>query len=202
MIKQRVELVAPAGDWSSLITAVENGADSVYFGMKGLNMRDKASNFDILEIKKVVNFLHENSKKAYLALNVIIMNEELSKVEKILLQAKKVGVDAVILWDMAVFAIAKELGLRIHLSTQASVSNTKALDFFTELGVSRIVLARECELSSIGKIVKYIKKQDLKCEVEAFIHGAMCISISGRCFLSQYTFKESANRGKCLQSCR
>lgn len=202
MIGNKPELVCPAGDWPSLITAIENGADSVYFGIKEINMRHSAPNFDILEIKKIMDLLRRKDKKGYLALNVTVMNRELAKVEKILQAAKSARVDAVILWDMAVFSLAKELGLPIHLSTQASISNIKALEFFSGLGVRRIVLARECTLSDINEMVEYIKKGNIPCEIEAFIHGAMCVSISGRCFLSQYSFGKSANKGECLQPCR
>ena len=199
---KKPELVSPAGDWSSLYSAIEAGCDSVYFGIKGINMRNLATNFDILEIKKVVELLHANKKKAYLALNVIVYDKEISKVKKILQEAKKAKVDGVILWDMAVFSLAKELGLGIHLSTQASVSNLLALKKYSKLGVKRVVLARECRLSDIKNIIRSIKKEKINCEIEAFIHGAMCISISGRCFLSQYSFAKSANRGECLQPCR
>ena len=199
---RKPELVAPAGDWPSLIAAVENGADSVFFGVKGLNMRNLASNFDLLEIKKVISFLHAHNKKGYLTLNVVIKNNDISKVKKILAEAKKAKVDAVILWDMAVLSLAKKMGLRIHLSTQASVSNIEAIKFYAKLGVKRIVLARECTLFDIKKIIKEIKKEKISCEIEAFIHGAMCVSISGRCFMSEFTFDKSANRGECLQPCR
>ena len=198
----RPELVSPAGDWPSLIAAVESGADSIYFGVKTLNMRNLATNFDIMELPKVMKFLHSNNKKGYLAINTIVLDSELTKLEKILCAAKKSAVDAVILWDMAAFSIASKLGLKAHLSTQASVSNKEAVSFFSKLGVKRIVLARECSLEDIKAITGYIAKRRLDCEIETFIHGAMCISVSGRCFLSEYSFGKSANRGQCLQPCR
>lgn len=196
------ELVSPAGDWSTLIAAVESGADSVYFGVKNFNMRDLAVNFDIMELPKIMKFLHRNNKKGYLALNVIVLDKELVKVKRLLFAAKQAKVDAVILWDMAVLSSAKKLKLKIHLSTQASVSNREAVSFFSKLGVKRIVLARECSLKEIKEITGYIAKKAISCEIETFIHGAMCISVSGRCFLSQYSFGKSANKGKCLQPCR
>ncbi len=201
-IQRKPELVCPAGDWPSLVTAVANGADSVYFGIKGINMRDGAVNFDILEIKKIMDFLHKHRKKGYLALNTLIRSQELNKVRRILKEAKSAKVDAVILWDMAVFSLAKKLGLSIHLSTQASVANIKALAFYARLGIKRIVLARECTLKSIREMAQYIKKEKIRCKIETFIHGAMCISISGRCFLSYYSSGNSANRGQCRQYCR
>jgi putative protease len=199
---KKPELVCPAGDWASLTTAVDSGADAVYFGIKSINMRARAKNFDLLEIPKVMEFLHQNNKKGYLALNVIVMNHELEKVKTILQKAKDANVDAVVLWDMAVFSMAKELGLKVHLSTQASVSNSKALEFFSSLGASRIVLARECSLEQIKQIVQTIDQKNIPCQVEAFIHGAMCVSISGRCFLSSFSFGTSANKGECQQPCR
>ena len=196
------ELVCPAGNWSSLKSAVLNGADSVYFGVKGFNMRHLARNFDMLEIKKVMAYLREHRKKGYLALNVIVMNDQIESVHKILKEAKSCRVDGIILWDMAVFSLAKKMRLPIHLSTQASVSNRESIRYYAKLGVRRIVLARECKLADIRQIIRYIKKTRLPLKIEAFIHGAMCVSISGRCFLSQYSFGKSANKGECLQPCR
>jgi len=199
---KKVELVSPAGDISSLYSAIKGGADAVYFGVKGLNMRNTASNFDLLEIKGIISLLHNNKRKGYLALNTTIYNKELSRVEKILKEAKEARVDGVILWDMAVFRMARQIGIPIHLSTQASVSNFEALKFYADMGVKRVVLARECSLTDIGHIVQEIRKETLDCEVEVFVHGAMCVSISGRCFLSHASFSKSANRGECLQPCR
>jgi len=196
------ELVSPAGDWPSLHAAVESGADAVYFGVKGMNMRHEAANFDVLEIKKVMDILRERNMKGYLTLNTIVMNSQLAKVGRILEAARKAAVDAVILWDMAVLALAKGMGLRVHLSTQASVANIQALEFFANLGARRVVLARECTLADIVKIKADLDSRQVDCELEAFIHGAMCVSISGRCFLSLEAFGKSANQGGCLQPCR
>lgn len=202
MKKQKPELVCPAGDWRSLITAVDSGADSIYFGIKGLNMRAKADNFDISQLPKIMEYLHRHGKKGYLALNVIIMNHELEKARRFLEEARANQVDAVILWDMAVLSMARELGLTIHLSTQASVSNSAALAVYAGLGVKRAVLARECELKDIRRIIQSMETGELNCQVEAFVHGAMCVSVSGRCFMSSYTFGKSANKGQCRQPCR
>jgi putative protease len=196
------ELVCPAGDWRSLITAVDSGADSVYFGIKGLNMRAKANNFDILQLPRIMDFLHQKNKKGYLTLNVMILNHQLEKMEKILAKAKEAGVDAVVLWDMAVLTKARELGLNVHISTQASVSNTRAVEFYAGLGARRIVPARESTLNDIKKITRAIKEKQIPCQIETFIHGAMCVSVSGRCFLSAYTWGKSANQGECKQPCR
>ncbi len=196
------ELVAPAGDWSALSSALSAGADSVYFGLKGFNLRNFAVNFDILELKKIIATLHRHKKRGYLALNVIAYDSETGKIKKILKEAKLAGVDGVILWDLGVFSLAKALGLKIHLSTQASVSNLLSLKQYHSLGASRAVLARECRLSDIRRIVAGLKKENIACKVEVFVHGAMCISISGRCLLSADAFSQSANRGECLQPCR
>lgn len=201
-LRKRPEIVSPAGSWESLVSAISNGADAVYVGIKGLNMRYYASNFDILELPKIATFVHKNHKKCYLALNTTIYDTDIVKVEKILKAAKKSDFDAVILWDMSILSLAKKLGLNIHLSTQASVSNFDAVKFYASLGVKRIVLARECSLEAIKNIAGRIKKEKVKCEIEVFIHGAMCVSISGRCFLSHNSFGKSANRGECLQPCR
>jgi putative protease len=196
------ELISPAGDWPSLRSAIDSGADAVYFGVKELNMRRSADNFDQLEIAKVMSLLHKSGKKGYLTLNTIVYDKEINKIRKILRRAKDSGVDAVIAWDMGVLEIARESGIPVHLSTQASVSNYLSVKSFSALGVKRIVLARECSLEVIKDIAARIKKQALDCQLETFIHGAMCLSLSGRCLLSQHFFKKSANRGECLQPCR
>jgi len=198
----RPELVVPAGSWTSLNTAINEGADSVYFGIKGINMRHAARNFDVLEMSKMMDLLRKNGKKGYLTLNVVVYDDELDKVWNILNKAKEAGVDAVILWDLAVLSMAKELDLNIHLSTQAGVSNFRSLREYAGLGVKRAVLAREVDLEGISEIKNKTKDTNLDCDLEVFIHGAMCVSISGRCFLSKYTFDKSANRGQCLQPCR
>jgi len=199
---KNVELTAPAGNWCALRSAIDSGADSVYFGVRGLNMRQGAENFDVLEIKKVTKLLHESKKKAYLAINVIIYNSEIKKVTAILKAAAQAKVDGVILWDMAVFQIAKKLGLNIHISTQASISNFESFKYYAKCGASRIVMARECSLADIRTIAGKAKHHRLKCDIECFVHGAMCVSISGRCYLSHQAFGKSANRGECLQPCR
>ncbi len=196
------KLLAPAGDWPSLMTAIDSGADSVYFGVKGMNMRNLADNFDLLEIKKVMRTLKDKGKEGYLALNVFVRDRELPLARKILEEAKRSGVDGVILWDMGVFATAKELGLPIHLSTQASVTNFAALRAYAELGAERVVLGRECTLDQIREIVRERNESGISCRIEAFIHGAMCVSVSGRCFLSAYSYGTSANKGECHQPCR
>lgn len=192
------ELMAPAGDWISLRTAIDSGCDSVYFGIKGLNMRAGAENFSKDDMIKIVKQCHDNNVKAYLALNTIVYEDELHIVKRIITEAKKAKVDAVICWDFSIIQEAKKQGIPVFLSTQMSVSNSESVKFFRSLGVKRIVPARECSLEDIKKIKSAIN--DI--EIEVFVHGAMCVSVSGRCFLSQFQFGRSANRGKCLQPCR
>ncbi len=195
----KTAILAPVGNWEMLSTAIKSGADEVYFGIKGLNMRERAKNFDITELKKVVETCHKHNVKANLTLNTIIFDNELETVKHVLTEAKHAGIDAVICWDHAIISMCKELGLNIHLSTQASVANSEAVRFYQNMGVKRFVLARECELEHIKTI-----KNNTNAEIELFAHGAMCVAVSGRCFMSQFLYgnKTSANRGKCIQPCR
>ncbi len=202
------ELLSPIQDFTSLQAAIQNGADAVYFGIRGYNMRAGAKNFTLKDLKKIVKICHKNKIRCYLALNTIIYENELKQVEKILKAAKKTKIDAIICWDLAVIKLAKKLGLEIHLSTQASASNSIALEQYKKLGIKRVILARECSLEDIKKIKSKINgiprrsSSGQAVEIEIFIHGAMCVSLSGRCFLSQFLYNKSANRGECLQPCR
>src|SRR3989338_11355085 len=196
-------LIAPAGNWPMLMAAIKARADAVYFGVKQMNMRMTANNFELSELKKVVSECHKNKVKAYLTLNTIIYDDEIEKLRKILTEAKKAKIDAVIAWDFSVLKEANKLKIPIHLSTQASVSNYESVEYYyKKFNAERITLARELSLEQIKNIIKKIKQNKLKLKIETFIHGAMCVSISGRCFLSQEIFNKSANRGECLQPCR
>ncbi len=197
MGKKKPELLAPVSDLAMLKSAIDAGADAVYFGIKGQNMRLRAGNFERKDLRKIVSICRRERVKAYLALNTIIYDSEISQVRKILDEAKKAKVDAVIAWDIAVIEEARKRKIPIHISTQASVSNSEAAGFFRRLGAKRIVLARELDLAQIKRI-----KKDAKVDVEVFVHGAMCVSISGRCFLSQFVYGKSANKGVCIQPCR
>ncbi|MFH1890715.1 MAG: peptidase U32 family protein [Candidatus Kuenenbacteria bacterium] len=206
------ELLSPIQDFTSLQAAIQAGADAVYFGIRGFNMRAGAKNFNVNDLKKITKICHKNNIKAYLAINIIIYQNELKKVENILKKAKIAKIDAIICWDMAVLQMARKLGHEIHLSTQASVANSESAEFYKKIGVKRIILARECSLQDIKKINKQIPayrqagfdsaQDDIALELEIFIHGAMCVSVSGRCFLSQFNYGKSANRGECSQPCR
>ncbi len=199
---KKPELLAPAQDWTSLrnITGL---ADAVYFGVKEYNMRAKAKNFERDELKEIVNFCHHQKPplKAYLATNILIYDSELQDLEKLVLEAKKAGIDAIIAHDLAVIKFAKREKLRFHVSTQANVSNIESAKFFENIGAERIILARELSL----KQIKLIKHHLNKAQIECFVHGSMCTSISGRCYLSATICDSeefSANRGNCVQPCR
>ena len=192
----RPELLAPAADFTCLQAAIQAGADAVYFGVGALNMRSAARNFAVADLPRVARRCREARVRAYLALNTIVFAAEMAAVREVLSAA--VGrVDAVICWDPAVLAVCRELGLAIHVSTQASVANPAAARLYKDLGATRVVPARECTLEEVGTI-----REEAGIEVETFVHGAMCVSYSGRCFLSQDMFGKSGNRGACLQPCR
>ena len=192
----KYELLAPVGDFRNLRAAVEAGADAVYFGIRGFNMRNSAKNFGLRDLAKIRKICDSSTRdvKMYLTMNVIVYDDELKRVGEIL---KKVRgkVDAVICWDLAVIELCRKLKIPFHVSTQASVTNSREAEFYKKLGAERIVLARELSLKQIGKISRTV-------EVECFCHGAMCVAISGRCFMSQHVSGLSANRGKCTQLCR
>jgi putative protease len=194
---KKVELLSPAGDWPSLVAAVEAGANAVYFGLKEFSMRASAKNFETSELKKVVDYCHENKVKAYLTLNTIVYDNEIEKVKKIVKEAKKAKVDAVMCWDFSVIEALKKEKIPFFISTQASVSNAESAKFYKKIGAKRVVLARELNIDQVRDIVE---KSGI--EVECFCHGAMCVAVSGRCFTSQFLYGESANRGGCLQPCR
>ncbi len=190
----RYELLAPVGDFSMLVAAINAGADAVYFGLKEFSMRTGSKNFDINELDKITELCKPKSVKRYLTLNTIVYDNELDKIEKIIKKIKK-KVDAVICWDLSVIQLCRKYKIPFHISTQASVSNTESAKFYKKLGAKRIILARELNLNQIKKISKVI-------DVECFAHGAMCVAVSGRCFTSQFLFGKSANRGECLHPCR
>ncbi len=195
--EKKPELLAGAGDWKMLRTAVKNGADAIYFGVDELNLRAKASNFALEELEQVVTFLHENNVDAHLTVNAVVYDEQMGKVDLVLKEAERTGVDMIIAWDMAIIKKTVEMNLPLCISTQASVSNSVAAEFYKDLGAKRIVLARECSLQQIKEI-----KSKVDIDIEAFVHGAMCVAISGRCFMSHHAFGQSANTGECLQNCR
>jgi len=197
-----IEILAPVGNKTMLAAAINARADAVYFGIKGINMRAGAKNFEINEIDSIVKMCHDNNVKAYLTVNTIVYDNEIEKIKNILIAARKAKMDAIICWDMAVIKLCNELKLPINISTQASVSNYEAVKMFQKLGAKAVVLARELSLEQIKEIITNIKKDKLDIKIECFIHGAMCVAVSGRCFMSQFAYGKSANRGECIQPCR
>jgi len=188
---EKPELMSPVGNWTMLKAAIDGGADAIYFGIKGFNMREAAKNFTIKDLLKIGRI---KKIKKYLCLNTVVYDNEIEKIKKVLDKAKS-NVDAIICWDLAIVNEALKRGFEVHLSTQASVSNSKAAKFYKKIGVKRINLARELTLKQVKEVSKIM-------DTEVFVHGAMCVSLSGRCFISQDMFGESANRGECLQPCR
>ena len=199
MKDKRIELLAPAGDLEKLKWAVLYGADAIYLGGVNYSLRANAKNFTLKEIKEGVKFAHEHGVKVYVTVNIVFHNDDVNGLEDYLKELDEIGVDAVIFSDPLVIDIVRNnnLKLELHLSTQASILNRDAAKYYVNKGVSRIVLARECSKEDIKDIIK-----TSGCEVECFIHGAMCTNISGRCVLSNYFTNRDANRGGCCQVCR
>jgi len=197
---KKVELLAPARNIKAIKAALKY-ADSIYFGVKKLNMRMRSENFELRDLNKTVNFCHKNEIKVYLTTNILVYDKELSLLREVIERSKGAGVDAIIVHDFAAIEIAKEIDIPFHVSTQCNVSNSLAARFYEKLGAERIILARELSLEKI----KEIKRNLIKTEIETFIHGAMCTSVSGRCYFSQDicgSEEKSANRGMCEQPCR
>ena len=192
----KTELLAPVGNFAMLVAAVQAGADAVYFGMQEFTMRSTAKNFELKDLKKMRGICNSSPRKPkmYLTLNTIIYDKELKKLEKIIKKVKG-KIDAIICWDLAVIRLCHKHKVPFFVSTQASVSNVESAKFYKKLGAKRIVPARELDLKQVKKLSKVLP-------IEAFAHGAMCVSISGRCFTSQFLFCKSANRGECIHPCR
>lgn len=196
---KKIELLSPAGDLEKLRIAYLYGADACYIGGKDYSLRANANNFSTNEIKEAVSFAHNLGKKIYVTLNIIFHNEDLEGVTKYLKELSKANVDAVIISDVFLIDIIKKEtpNLKIFLSTQDSVTNKESVKYFMNKGVSRVVLARELTKDEIKEIY-----DETKCELEIFLHGAMCTSYSGRCVLSNYFTNRDSNRGGCCQVCR
>ena len=191
------EILAPVGDFTCLEAALAAGADAVYFGVGGFNMRARASvNFTCADLPEIARRCHARGVKAYMTLNSIVYEGELGEVER-LVEAAKSHVDALIVADWAVIGLCRRHGVPFHVSTQMSCSNSVAAKFLRSQGASRVVLARECSLAEVAEIVR-----SSGLEVECFVHGAQCVALSGRCLMSHDVFGCSANRGECHQPCR
>ena len=204
----KIELMAPAGNFTSLQAAIDNGADSVYFGVEQLNMRARASiNFTLDDLPEISRRCKEKGVRTYLTLNTIIYDHDLSIIRTLIDKAKEADLTAVIAMDQAVIAYAREVGMEIHISTQINVTNIETLKFYA-MFADTIVLSRELSLTQVKKIVEQIEKEQIKgpagrlVEIEIFGHGALCMAVSGKCYLSLHSHNSSANRGACKQNCR
>jgi len=196
----KIELLAPAGDFSLLKTAFYFGADAVYLGGKEFSLRAKSGNFSEEEITEAVMYTHALGKKLYVTVNIFARNNDFEKIKEYALFLEKAGVDAVIISDLGVLKIFRSLtNLEIHISTQANVCNSYAATQYVELGANRIILARELPIQDISEICNVLSG---KADIEVFVHGAMCISYSGRCLMSKYMTGRDANRGDCAHPCR
>ena len=200
--------MAPAGNFECLRAAIQGGADSVYFGVGKLNMRShSAGNFRPEDLNEVVRICREAGVKSYLTLNIVLYQEDLEDMRLTLDEAKKAGVDAVIASDIAAIEYCRKIGLEVHISTQLSVSNVEALRFYSRFA-DVVVLARELNLGQVRDIYECIERENIcgpsgrKVRIEMFAHGALCMAVSGKCYLSLQTYGSSANRGACFQLCR
>ena len=208
MTKNKVEIMSPVGSYEALYAAIEAGADSVYFGVEGLNMRSRsANNFTIEDLKNIADIASQNGVKTYLTLNTIVYDSELGYMQEILNAAKQSGVSAVIAADLAVISYARSINLEVHLSTQCNITNREAVKFFSQFA-DVIVTARELSLDKVKDITTWIRENNIKgpsgrtLEIECFVHGALCMAVSGKCYISLDNANQSANRGACLQFCR
>ena len=204
----KIELMAPAGSFDSLQAAISNGADSVYFGVEQLNMRARASiNFTIDDLPEIVKRCEAKNVRTYLTLNTIIYDHDLSIIKILLDAAKAANITAVIVMDQAVIAYARQIGMEIHISTQINITNIETVKFYA-MFADTMVMSRELSLGQVKKICDQIEKEQIKgpsgnlVEIEIFGHGALCMAVSGKCYLSLHSQNSSANRGACKQNCR
>jgi len=202
------EIMSPVGSYEALAAAIQGGADSVYFGVEGLNMRSRSSNnFSLDDLKKIAATCHKNRIKSYLTVNTIIYDEDIPYMRSIIDAAKAAGISAIIAADVAAMGYAREIGMEVHLSTQLNISNVEALRFYARFA-DVVVLARELNLEQVKKIHDAIETENIcgpggkKIRIELFCHGALCMAVSGKCYLSLHELEQSANRGACYQVCR
>ena len=199
--KQKPEILAPAGDYEKLQVAVAYGADAVYIGGKQFSLRANTKNFDSSELERAINYAHAHNVKVYVAANIFAHNADIEGLHDYLQNIKDIGADAVIVADLGVFDIARKInGLEIHISTQANITNYQSAQLYKNLGARRVILARELSYGEIREIND--KVADDTFQTEAFAHGAMCVSYSGRCLLSSYMTGRDSNKGDCAQPCR
>ncbi|MDA3798088.1 MAG: U32 family peptidase [Kiritimatiellae bacterium] len=205
---EKIEIMAPAGSMAALSAAIRSGANSIYFGIDQLNMRSRAASpFTILDLKKIARICRMANVKSYLALNTLIYDEDLESMKEVCDAAKAANLSAVIATDISTIEYARSIDLEVHISVQANVSNTESVRFYSRYA-DVVVLARELTLEQISNIHKFIVKNQIKgpsgnlIQLEAFVHGALCVAISGKCYMSLAQYNQSANRGACFQPCR
>jgi len=207
-MNNHIEIMAPVGNFETLSAAIQGGANSVYFGIEQLNMRAKsANNFKLTDLKEISNICTDNDIKSYLALNTVIYDHDLKLMRFLIDEVKKNKITAIIASDIAVMSYAYEQGIEVHASTQLNISNIEALRFYSQF-IDVAVLARELSLKQVRTIYDAIQEEQIKgpkgelVELEIFAHGALCMAVSGKCYLSLHEYNSSANRGACQQTCR
>ena len=207
-MQNKIEIMSPVGSWESLQAAIQGGANAVYFGVGKLNMRSRsAANFTVDDLPRIVSIAGEAGVRTYLTVNTIIYNDEIAEMHRLLEAAKTAGISAIIASDMAVISYANQIGVEVHISTQCNVSNTEAVRWYSQFA-DVIVTARELPLSQVAEITQFIRDNNIRgpkgelVQIEVFAHGALCMSVSGKCYLSLDNYNYSANRGACLQLCR
>jgi putative protease len=208
MNRKDIEIMAPAGSYESLMAAIQGGADSVYFGAEQLNMRAASSNnFTIDDLRKLARICKKHGLKSYLTVNVVVFDHEIEQMHRIIDAAVSSGISAVIASDLSVINYAFSSGIEVHLSTQLNITNTESLRFYSKWA-DVAVLARELNLDQVRHIFNSINAQDIRgpkgdlIKIEMFVHGALCMAVSGKCYLSLHENNKSANRGECYQTCR
>ncbi len=207
-METRIELMAPAGSYESMMAAIQAGCNSVYFGVEQLNMRARSTNnFTVNDLEKIASIGKEHNVKTYLTLNTVLYDHDIRLMKDIILAAKKAGITAIIAADHAAINTAFREGVEVHISTQANVSNVETIEFYSTFA-DVVVLARELTLKQVADICSKIKRKNIcgpsgnPIEIEMFVHGALCMAVSGKCYLSLHTHNASANRGACIQNCR
>ena len=206
--EMKIEIMSPVGSYESLTAAIQAGADAVYFGVGNLNMRSRsAANFGLEDLEKICSIAHQHGVRTYLTVNTIIYNHEIDEMHQLVDAAKRVGVSAIIASDLAVITYARSVGVEVHISTQCNISNNEAVRFYAQFA-DVMVTARELPLRQVAEITQFIRDNDIRgpkgelVQIEVFAHGALCMSVSGKCYLSLDNYNYSANRGACLQLCR
>lgn len=208
MRRDEVEIMAPVGSYESLMAAIQAGAGSVYFGVEQLNMRARSSNnFTLDDLKKIAEIAHSSGVKTYLTVNVVVFDNELDQLHKVIDAAKEAGISAIIASDISAIFYARQIGVEVHISTQVNITNIEAVRFYSQYA-DVVVLAREMTMDKVAEISRQIRGQNITgpsgklVQLEMFIHGALCMAVSGKCYLSLHEMDASANRGNCMQTCR